>query len=281
MIFVSTGQYKNVTLDENLKFMMINGIKNVELSGGVYDPNLIQTLEKYRGKINFSFHNYFPPPKVPFTLNLATLNEELFNLSKNHIIETIRLASKFNQRFYSFHAGFLIDPQPSELGKKILKKKINDENKATDIFLNRLTDISTEAKKEGIEILIENNVLNYQNYKTFKTNPFMMASLAQSINIVKNFPRNVNILLDLAHLKVTANTLDFSPVEYLEKLEHKIKAYHISDNNGENDSNDLISENSWFHKYIKKDKNFFTLELKNRDVHILKKQIKILERMLK
>ena len=56
MIFVSTGQYKNVTLDENLKFMMINGIKNVELSGGVYDPNLIQTLEKYRGKINFSFH---------------------------------------------------------------------------------------------------------------------------------------------------------------------------------------------------------------------------------
>jgi len=231
--------------------------------------------------VNFSFHNYFPPPKIPFTLNLATLNDEIYNICKKHIINSIQLSSKYNQKYYSFHAGFLIDPQPNELGKKILKKKINDEKEATDIFLKRLEKISIEAKREGVEILIENNVLNNQNYKTFKQNPFMMTSPSQTSAIVKELPDNVNILLDLAHLKVSSRTLKFSPKDYLEKFDYKIKAYHVSDNNGHFDTNDLITESSWFKDYIKKDKAFFTLELKNKDVQILKNQINILEGMIK
>ena len=281
MIFISTGQYNSMTIDEALKYFLENGITNVELSGGQHDPNIVKTLDKFKDKVNFSFHNYFPPPKIPFTLNLATLNDEIYNICKKHIINSIQLSSKYNQKYYSFHAGFLIDPQPNELGKKILKKKINDEKEATDIFLKRLEKISIEAKREGVEILIENNVLNNQNYKTFKQNPFMMTSLSQTSAIVKELPDNVNILLDLAHLKVSSRTLKFSPKDYLEKFDYKIKAYHVSDNNGHFDTNDLITEGSWFKDYIKKDKAFFTLELKNKDIQILKNQINILEGMIK
>ena len=42
---------------------------------------------------------------------------------------------------------------------KIFKQKVNDERIATELFLERLSSISKIAKKEGVELLVENNVL--------------------------------------------------------------------------------------------------------------------------
>ena len=280
MIFISTGSYKNLSIEESLNFLYENDIKNVELSSGQHDPEIENTLRKYKSKLNFMFHNYFPPPKISFTLNLATLDDEIFKICKNHILKSIQLSSLFKIPYYSFHAGILIDPDPKELGKKISVKKINDKKKATEVFLERLHMFSIEAKKEGINLLVENNVINKVNFNTFKQNPFMMSSLQESLSLVKEFPSNINILLDLAHLKVSANTLSFSTTDYLDKLDHKIWAYHVSDNDGLFDTNELISEKSWFAKYLKKDKKYFTLELKTQNSSEIKKQIKILNNIL-
>ena len=43
------------------------------------------------------------------------------------------MSAKLQIPYYSFHAGFLIDPDPKELGKKISIQK-NDENIAEEIF---------------------------------------------------------------------------------------------------------------------------------------------------
>ena len=64
------------------------------------------------------------------------------------------------------------------------------------------------------------------------------------------------------------------------KFDEKIKAYHLSDNEGKFDTNDLIKKNSWFWKYIKKDKDYFTLELKTNKIDEIKSQINILEEFL-
>ena len=136
------------------------------------------------------------------------------------------------------------------------------------------------GKKEGVQILVENNVINRQNFDTFNGNPLMMTSIKQTEKLVKGFSKNVNILIDLAHLKVSSRTLNFSPSEYLVKFDEKIKAYHLSDNEGKFDTNDLIKKNSWFWKYIKKDKDYFTLELKTNKIDEIKSQINILEEFL-
>ena len=48
-------------------------------------------------------------------------------------------------------------------------------------------------------------------------------------------------LVDVAHLKVSANTLNFDAREYLEIFKKdKIGGYHLSDNNGLVDSNKEI-----------------------------------------
>ncbi len=280
MIYVSTGLMKGKSIEKSIEHLSSNGIKNIELSGGEYDPNIFKKLKNFSSKINFMLHNYFPPPKKPFTLNLATLNKEKYEVCKKHIINSILMSAKLQIPYYSFHAGFLIDPDPKELGKKISIQKKNDENIAEEIFLERVNFFGELGKKEGVQILVENNVINRQNFDTFNGNPLMMTSIKQTERLVKGFSKDVNILIDLAHLKVSSRTLNFSPSEYLVKFDEKIKAYHLSDNEGKFDTNDLIKKNSWFWKYIKKDKDYFTLELKTNKIDEIKSQINILEEFL-
>ena len=96
-----------------------------------------------------------------------------------------------------------------------------------------------------------------------------------------NTDSNVKLLVDVAHLKVSAKTLKFDPVKYLSKLENWIEAYHLSDNNGMVDDNKNLTSHSWFWKYIKTDAEFCTLELKDLSLHNIKSQLKLCEKKLK
>ena len=60
-------------------------------------------------------HNYFPPPKNPFTLNLAPF-KTLYKLGKNHVINAIRQSANIGSKYYSFHR-IPIDPLPENLEK--------------------------------------------------------------------------------------------------------------------------------------------------------------------
>ena len=66
-----------------------------------------------------------------------------------------------------------------------------------------------------------------------------------------------------------------------EKLNKYIKGYHLSDNNGLTDSNDSFSSKSWFFQYLKKNLNYYTIEVYNKSFKELKKQKRIIEDNLK
>ena len=88
----------------------------------------------------------------------------------NHVKSSIRLSSKIDSKYYSIHAGFLCDLKPSDLGKKIKKKKLFSRKKSIDIFLKNIREISSYAKKYNIKIMIENNVITKSNLKEFGKN---------------------------------------------------------------------------------------------------------------
>jgi hypothetical protein len=71
-------------------------------------------------------HNYFPAPAIPFVLNLASTDETIRTRSVQHCLNGLRLASQSAAPFFAAHAGFCIDPDPAQLGRK-----------ATDHFSNR------------------------------------------------------------------------------------------------------------------------------------------------
>ena len=88
------------------------------------------------------------------------------------------------------------------------------------------------------------------------------------------------MLLDVAHLKVSARSLRFDKYEMFSACDHWIKGYHFSDNDGKSDSNQRVDSGSWFWPYIKNDENYYSLEVYDTDIDELKDQIKITRKAL-
>lgn len=273
-IYISTGLNKKIPTSKLLRKLRQNKINNIEVSSGLYEKNIFQKLSKL-SNLNLLLHNYFPVPKKPFIINLASKNKIIFNKSLNNLKKAILYSSKLNLKYFSFHAGFLVDPSVKDFGKTSARQVINQRNEVLNLFIKRLNTISKYAKKNNVMILLENNVLTKKNLKRFNKNPFLMTRFEETKKIMKNTNENVRLLIDVAHLKITSKTLNFNPVIYLSKLEKWIEAYHLSDNNGLVDENKNISSNSWFWKYLNKNAKYCTLELKNLNIRNLRSQINL------
>ena len=109
MIFISTSCIKNKLIKSSIEDLAINGFKNIELSGGTelyddFEDDLFNLKEKY--SLNYRCHNYFPPPKKHFVLNLASLDNASFNNSFEHLKRVISLSKKLDSYKFGFHAGF-------------------------------------------------------------------------------------------------------------------------------------------------------------------------------
>jgi len=275
MIYISTGGFNKKSVIEVIQLLSKNNIKAFELSGGIFTDNLESKLKILSNKFEFTVHNYFPPPKKPFVLNLASLNENIYQESVNHIKQSIKLASFIKSPFYSFHAGFLIDPKVKELGKTIKSNNLYDRDKSLKRFIHSIKFLSKYASKYKIKLLVENNVITKSNLSKFKSNPLLMTDTKSTGEIVENFDENLFFLVDVAHLKVSANTLNFDAREYLEIFKDKIGGYHLSDNNGLVDSNKEISKSSWFWPHLRNDLNYYTLEVYDQNPKVLFSQLEL------
>tara|TARA_B100000963_G_C22578775_1_gene649822 strand:+ start:89 stop:943 length:855 start_codon:yes stop_codon:yes gene_type:complete len=275
MICISTGQFKGINTTNLIQKLSKNGINNIELSAGNYEKNIERKIISIKKKQNLFLHNYFPRPKKDFILNLCSKNPEIRKKSYQHVVNGINFSSKLKAKCFSFHAGFLLDPNVLEIGKKFKKSIIRKKSAAIKDFIKIVNKLAKYARNKKIILLIENNVVTSQNLRTFKTNPLLMTGYRDAVKIMSETPDNVNLLLDVAHLKVSSKTLGFSKEEFIKKCNKWIKVYHLSDNNGYFDTNDDVKNSSWFWKHLKKDAYYYSLEIKFKNINQLKKQIKI------
>ncbi len=280
MIYISTGGFKKLNAIQAIKLLAKNKINSIELSGGAYTHNLETQLNKLSGQFELIIHNYFPVPKKPFVLNLASLDENIFQESLNHIKKSIKLASYIKSPYYSFHAGFLIDPNVKELGYNISTRKLYDRSESLERFIFSLKYLSKYAAKQKVKLLVENNVLTKSNLTRFESNPLLMTDIEGTKEIVEKFDDNLFFLVDVAHLKVSAKTLDFDASRYLEIFKDQIGGYHLSDNDGLSDSNQAVTKNSWFWPYLRKDLSYYTLEIYDQNPKVLYSQLKLTENMI-
>lgn len=277
MVYISTGGIRDISAYEVSKRWFADGVNAIELSGGAYSATQLSELKMLGRDINFQLHNYFPPPSEPFVFNLASLNSTVAKKSIEHVKTALHFVSELNKSTYSFHAGFLIDPNVEDLGKRIAPRVLYDRSHAMEMFLIRVNGLAEIAKKMGVNLLIENNVLSKNNYQNFQTNPFLMATADECIYVMKNTPSNVGLLVDVAHLKVSAQSLKFDPVSFLRQSHDWIMGYHLSDNDGTSDSNHPVTLDSWFWPYLRRDLNYYTLEVYGLPANQLLAQSKIVD----
>jgi sugar phosphate isomerase/epimerase len=246
MIYISSSCVKTAKIKEAVEKLSTAGFMNIELSGGTRPyPELKKDLLDLKDSgINFLCHNYFPPPNENFVLNLASLNEDIFQRSMAHVKAALELSAEIGADKFAVHAGFLIDIPLNEVGESISSKMLFDDKLAKARFVNALNTLQTIARSLNIQLYIENNVLSDLNYSNFgKVNPFFVCNMEQAIEIRQLVP-GIEILCDVAHLKVSCKTLG---LDFREQLDYflKITDYiHLSDNDGFSDSNREITEES-------------------------------------
>jgi len=280
-VFVSTGHYKNISPSKTLNYLIKKKIYDIEFSGG-----LSMTLKEEKkffkklSKHNTRLHNYFPPPKNKFVINLASRDKSILKKSINQIKKSIFYSKKINAKYFSFHAGFRIDPAVKKLGKKFEKTKMARKKESENIFLKSIKEINSFALKHKINILIENNVINKKNLFVFNENPLLLTHPIDILKFFKKTPKNVGFLLDVGHLKVSAKTEKFDLIQSLKKLNKIVMGYHLSDNDFTEDQNLGFSKNSWFVKFLKKDLDYYTIEVYEKNINKIKKIKNFLEKRL-
>lgn len=235
MIYISSFCIRASTIKEVVEILHRNNFKYIELSGGTdfYDTienDLIDLKAKH--KLEYICHNYFPPPKQPLVLNLASLNDDIYQKTLLHLEEAIRLSKKLNAEKFGFHAGFFIDVGLNEIGRPCSYNKPFDKNKAIKRFCEGFNILKSSAG--DLELYIENNVLSYPNLLTFKgLNPFMMTNYQKYLELKKLI--DFKLLLDIGHLKVSSNSLGLNFQEELDNMIAVSDYLHFSDNDGLSD----------------------------------------------
>jgi len=238
MVYVSSTCAKAETINEAVTTLAEDGYKNIELSGGTnyyegYKNDLLRLQDKH--SLNYLVHNYFPPPMEPFILNLASLDDDLYKKSINHCKLAIKLSKKLGSKKYGIHAGYLLDFPSSEAGKRIAYRSLNNRRKALNRFCEAW-DIVTDIAGQDVQLYIENNVFSKTNSITYnEENPFLFTDYEGYLELKEKI--DFRVLLDLAHLKISANSLGLSFKGELKNLLPLTDYIHLSGNDGLHDQN--------------------------------------------
>lgn len=282
-IYVSTGAFKSKDIEWILKSAKENNIKNIELSSGLkYNSKTIDIVLKNKDDFNFIVHNYFPSPKYPFVLNLASIDKSIIEKSMELCKNAIDLSVELGAEFYSLHCGFTFNSTGEELGNEsqlALKRVAFDD--AYNSFIANLKELCEYARNKNIKLAIENNVLAKFAVKCGK-DMYIGVDTADFKQIFNDIiDDNLYMLLDLAHAKVSDTFLKFDIYTMVKELKNKILAVHISDNDGKRDSNLPISKGSDVTEIVKLLSNrHIVLESYNLEPKEIKSQVKLLEEIL-
>lgn len=275
--YVSTTAFRRQKIEDILSLAEKEGL-NLEFSSGLpYRKDMIEVFKN--ASCPRLPHNYFPAPESAFVLNLASDNSENRDRSLHHARQGLELASSVGAPLYSAHAGFCLDPAPEELGHKLKPHQLIPRPKAWENFISGVKDLCQLAKDLNILLLIENNVISQRNLSEDGSNPVLCANAEEFLQLAQEIDHpNFGLLIDTAHLKVSANTLGFSAKDFVEKVSPWVKGLHHSDNDGLEDTNLAIDENYWFLEFMPAFKNaVHVLEVHDQSVEEINRQRKLLE----
>lgn len=284
-VYISTNALSgNYHLSKILSFYHRQKINQIELSSSNHlEKNPLKIIKSYQQKYQTTYlvHNYFPPPVTPFVFNLASSNPKVIEKSLTLAKNALQLCAKIGSPFYSFHGGLLFDGT-GELETQTNTFKINSSilhpGEARENFLSKLKQLLSFAEKIKVKLLIENNVCppSLKDKMLFvDENDFLWL-----FSKIKS--RNIGILLDLGHLKVSAATYHLSPERIIQKLAKKIIALHLHDNNGKADLHLPIKKHSRVIKTIKafnQKKITLILEARLKSIQKILQQKKLLENL--
>ncbi|SEA44357.1 sugar phosphate isomerase/epimerase family protein [Alkalimonas amylolytica] len=272
-IYVSSSCVNYRSIAQSVQHLAERGYKAIELSGGThYYPGFVDDLLRLKQQYHLQYrcHNYFPPPQQHFVLNLSASDDGIRDTAIAHVKQAIALSVQLEADRFAIHAGFRLQPAVEQLGQVIASQQLQPEQAALQRFAEAWAELQPIAAQAGVKLYVENNVLSAANLSAFGgENPFLATdrqSIEQLIAVT-----GAPLLLDVAHLKVSCQSLQLDFVSQLHKLMATTDYLHLSDNDGSADRNqgllaghnllELLSQHDFSGKTI-------TLEVYDGDVSL-------------
>ena len=157
MIYVSSSCARAKTILDSIGRLARLGYKNIELSGGTeFLPDLAERLliQKKDLRLNLLCHNYFPPPKEDFVLNLASLDDDVFERTISHFKQAIELSMILGADSFGLHTGLFLDLKPCELDGRLERKELYDREACLSRFCEGYEKLTGFAR--SINFYLEN-----------------------------------------------------------------------------------------------------------------------------
>lgn len=246
MIYISSACIRDSKMVNTLNRLYHLGFSNIEFSGVTqYCESLLPEIQDWKKdkEVSFLTHNYFPPPQKPFILNFAATDDNTHFQSMEHMVRTIWYSHLLGGEKVAFHAPFLMEIPIEQIGKKIDRFELYDKEVVQQRFFQVLEVITKYAGIFNISIYIENNVYSAKNFENYGYDiPFLLLNAEEyaTLSEIQHF----QLLLDVAHLKVSCKTLGLNFYDQLSKLLPYTNYVHISDNDGTADTNQAFRKDS-------------------------------------
>jgi sugar phosphate isomerase/epimerase len=274
--FVADG----IPLHEALKLCQDAGIKSVEIGSNHCYEEHYDYLHDY----NFQYlvHNYFPIPQISFVLNIASFDEQIRNLSLQHIKKAIDLCKKTGAKLYTFHPGFLTNPKGSNQSNNNYdfqweQNQLShaDHDKAKDLMYQALDEIVKYAASKEINISIETEGSVKRKDHLLMQQPHEFAEFMTKYKV-----SDIGINLNIGHLNLAANAFDFDRIAFVDLLQNHIVAMELSHNDGVEDQHLPLQPEQWYWDIIhdsRFEEAFKILEFRNTTISDVVSNLRIFE----
>tara|TARA_B110000037_G_C17128138_1_gene509431 strand:+ start:3952 stop:4809 length:858 start_codon:yes stop_codon:yes gene_type:complete len=233
-----------------------NDLYNIEIgSNHQYEENYNYVLKK---KCNYLIHNYFPVPKKSFVINIASLDNKIRSRSINQIKKSILFCKKSKAKLYTFHPGFLSDPEGEGNGNKKSrnydfkwKAKLLKKNYSVSwsYMIKSIKEIVEFAKKKNINIAIETEgSVNASDH-------LLMQKPIEYKKFMKIFSnKEIGINLNIGHLNLASKKFKFDKFKFIKLISNYIVAFECSHNYGRDDNHLPLKKYAWYWRVLKNKK---------------------------
>jgi sugar phosphate isomerase/epimerase len=223
------------------------GIERIELgSTHCWEEHSVSRLTNNTSE--FLVHNYFPPRKESIVVNIASIDDDIRQRSIEHALDCIQAAADIGAKLYTFHPGFLSDPQsPSRspanydfvfraqtVPASVYERCFSRFLEATRILVDR-------AGRLGVRLAVESEG------SMSKRRLLLLQRPEELDRLLSAFSREeLGVNLNIGHLNLSSRAFSFDPLELMDRFASRFVAMEVSHNDGEHDDHRVPRPQTWY-----------------------------------
>ena len=193
-------------------------------------------------------HNYFPPARSPFVMNLAARNADNRRRTIDHAKHSLAFAARVGAELYTVHPGFLAEAREAPTAARQYDFAFSDDKidrqTGFGLMLDSLTEMIKEAERLGVKLAVESEG------SLTKPGVLLLERPEEFDHLFRQFPDGLSINLNLAHTRFAAKQHGFQLADFIDRFRDRIAAVELSDNDGVRDEHRPLTSSSYVFRWL-------------------------------